>query len=94
MLDKMEMFLDETVRYDKQSGYSLSPMFLKDAKKEDIIQGIQSFVERSILEEGLNQGQAESIAFLTDINASQYFTGNPRIEDIYRTITENLIKGN
>ena len=94
MLDKMEKFLDETVRYDKQSGYSLSPMFLKDAKNEDIVKGIQSFVERSILEEGLNQGQAESIAFLTDINASQYFTGNPRIEDIYRTITENLIKGN
>jgi hypothetical protein len=94
MLKATEKFLDETVQYDKDSDkYSLSSKFLNTANPQEIRQGILSFINRSVLEENLNQAQAESIQFLTDINAPQYFDGDQSIEDIYTTAITLLTTG-
>ena len=94
MVSTMEKFLDETVKYDKDSDkYSLSSKFLKTANPQEIRQGILSFINRAVLEENLNQAQAESIQFLTDINAPQYFDGDQSIEDIYTTAITLLTTG-
>ena len=84
--------MNETVQYDRQNDrYSFSPEFLKSNTNKEIKDGVAMFITRTYLEESLNEANDETLQFLIDINASQYYQGlSP--EKIQADIVQKLFR--